>query len=128
MSPTYSAGEQVSFAARISRVRMKNGGADVRVLNNKHMDDGGEDWRGSIVKNARVTADFATDKAPLVGYLMVGMYADGMTSASFRYDTERCPIPRALLPAWLAEVVRRDILMDGEARDVFNEMFEWRDN
>lgn len=118
----------MSFAARISRVRMKDGGADVHVLNNKRMDDGGEDWRGSIVKNARVTADMETPDAPLVGYLMVGIYADGCTSTSFRYDSEQCPIPRALLPSWVAEVVRRDILMDGEARNVFNEMFEWRDN
>lgn len=111
---------------RIGRVRMKNGGADVRVLHQQPA-NGEEDWRGSILKNARAVSEQATDDAPLVGYVLVGIYADGCTSVGYRYDSKTCPIPRTLLPAWLAETVRRDLLINEEARDVFNEMFEWKE-
>lgn len=112
------------FRARIGRVRMKNGGADVRVIQRQ---DEGEDWRGTVIRNARTVADHATEDAPLVGYLLIGFYGDGCSSVGFRYDPERTPIPRALMPAWVEEVVRRDMLTAVEAKDTFNDMFEWRD-
>ena len=72
-------------------------------------------------------AGYATDEAPLAGYIVLGMYADGRTAMGYRYDSDVPNIvPRALLPAWVAEVLRRDIIAESEARDVFNEMFEWR--
>jgi hypothetical protein len=114
------------FAARIGRVRMKNGGADVRVLESKPGLDGAEDWRGAIVRNARAIAEMATDDAPLSGYVVVGLYGDGCTSVAFRYDLESGGIiPRALLPAYVAEVIRRDLISAEESRDVFNDMFQW---
>ena len=113
------------FRARIHRVRMKSGGADLTVLHAAEPPNpDGEDWRGGVVRAARTLGEHATEKAGLVGYLVVGMYADGMTAVGFRYDIDRCPIPRALMPSWLAEVVRRDMITDGEARFVFNEMVE----
>lgn len=114
------------FRAKIGRIRMKNGGADVRVLDRETPNLGEENWRGSIIANARTVAEQATEKAPLVGYVVIGMYGDGCSSVGYRYDPERCPVPRALLPSWLAEIVRRDLLMGVEARDVFDEMFEWQ--
>lgn len=115
------------FRARIGRIRMKNGGADVRVLNREPVNPNGEDWRGKIVANARGVADQATDEAPLVGYLVVGLYADGASSVGFRYDYDRCPVPRMLIPAWVAEILRRDMITAPEAADKFNDMFEWRE-
>lgn len=116
------------FAARVSRVRMKRGGAEVRVLHNRIAEAGGEDHRGALLRNARAIADLATLAVPLVGYVLIGIYEDGATSVGFRYDHEnRNAIPRALLPAWVAEVIRRDIISAEEARDVFDRMFEWRD-
>lgn len=115
------------FRARVGRIRMKNGGADIRVLNSEPINPNGEDWRGKIIVDARGVADQATDDAPLVGFIVIGMFSDGCTSVGFRYDKDRCPIPRALLPAWIAEVVRRDIVTAPEAEDTFNEMFEWQD-
>lgn len=105
---------------------MKAGGADVRVLNREAINPNGEDWRGEIVANARGVADQATDAAPLVGFIVVGMFSDGCTSVGFRYDPARTPIPRVLIPSWIAEVLRRDMVTAPEAEHQFNEMFEWR--
>ena len=115
------------FTARISRVRMKNGGADVRVIDRQPINEDGEDWRGSIVSNARNIAKLATDDAPLVGYLVVGFYADGGSSSGFRIDSDLCPLPSVLFPAWAAEIVRRDIVTAGEAEHRFETMFEWQE-
>ena len=117
----------MEFAARIGRVRMKSGGADVRILRNKPGLDGKEDWRGAIVKNARAVADMGTDEDALVGYVLVGVFKGGAASVGYRYHPDECPIPRALFPAWIAEVIRRDRISNEEARDVFHEMFEWQD-
>lgn len=117
------------FRARIGRVRMKNGGADVRVLDRKDVNPGGEDWRGSVVSSARKIAENATDENPLVGYVIVGIYPNG-TSVGWRYDWDHSmnsQIPRMLLPAWIAEIIRRDMIAEVSARDVFDEMFEWRE-
>jgi hypothetical protein len=113
------------FAARISRIRIK-GGADVHVLRSKPGLDGKDDWRGAIVRNARAVAEMGSEKQPLVGYVLVGFFGDGTSSVGYRYDPESCPIPRALIPAWLAEVIRRDLITSVEASNVFHEMFEWR--
>lgn len=114
------------FRARIARIRMKNGGAEVRVLRREPINPDGEDYRGKVVENARRVAEMATDEAPLVGYVLVGLYRDGTTSVGYRYDLNDCPVPRMILPEWIAEIIRRDMITAPEARDVFNEMFEWR--
>ena len=114
------------FRARIGRIRMKSGGAEVRVLH-QNSANGDEDWRGSIVKNARSIGEQATVESPLVGYVLVGLYGDGAASVGFRYDLKNCPVPRAVFPERVAEIIRRDMLTAPEARDVFNEMFEWRE-
>jgi hypothetical protein len=115
------------FRARIGRVRMKNGGADLRLLSREPIDPDGENWRGKIIENARGIAEQATSGAPLVGYIVLGLYGDGCSSMSYRYDPERCPVPRMMLPEWIAEIIRRDMIVAPEACGVFNEMFEWRD-
>lgn len=115
------------FRARIGRIRMKNGGADVRVLNREPVNPDGEDWRGKIITNARAIAEQASEDAPLVGYVVLGLYADGGSSIGYRYDFERCPVPRMFIPAWVAEIIRRDIIVGPEAKNVFNDMFEWRE-
>jgi hypothetical protein len=115
------------FRARIARVRMKSGGADVRVLDRRTDSPNGENWRGKIIENARAVADYDEPNSSLVGYLLIGIFHDGQTSVGFRYDKERCPVPRSLMPAWIAELVRRDMITAPEAADKFNEMFYWQD-
>jgi hypothetical protein len=106
---------------------MKSGGADVRVLNREPINPDGEDWRGKIIANARGIAEQASEEAPLVGYLVVGIFEDGCSSIGYRYDPKRCPIPRTLMPAWIAEVIRRDLITEVEAKTLFDDMFEWQD-
>ena len=116
------------FRARIGRVRMKSGGADVRVLDRQFEErPDGESWRGKVIENAKAVANYDEPGSELVGFLLVGMFSDGQTSVGFRYDKKRCPVPLALMPAWIAELVRRDMLMAPVAEERFNEMFEWQD-
>jgi hypothetical protein len=115
------------FRARIGRIRMKNGGADVRVLDNKMDSANGESWRGKVIENAKAVAAFDQEGSALVGYVLIGIYSDGQTSVGFRYDKDRCPVPRSLMPAWIAELVRRDMIVAPEASDKFNDMFYWQD-
>jgi hypothetical protein len=115
------------FAARIGRIRMKSGGADLRVLSRKEDNPNGESWRGKIIENAKAVADYDEADSELVGYLVLGIFSDGQTSLGFRVDKDRCPVPRSLMPSWIAELVRRDMIVAPEAEDRFNEMFEWQD-
>ena len=115
------------FAARIGRIRMKAGGADIRLIGHKIDNGNGEDWRGSILANARAIADTATDAEPLAGYFVMGIFKGGSTSTGWRYDPEASAVPRALFPAFAAEIIRRDMITEREARTVFDEMFEWQE-
>jgi hypothetical protein len=116
------------FAARIGRVRFKNGGAELRIINNAKAEAGEEDHRGALVKNARSVAEMGKADDPLVGYVLVGLFASGGSSVGWRYDFDAISaIPRMLVPAWIAEIIRRDIISGVEARDVFSNMFEWRE-
>lgn len=112
------------FRARIGRVRMKNGGADVLILPAKPNGDDEISWRGALVRAAKMVAE-NDHSGELAGYFIAGIFSDGATSTGFRYDPERCPIPRALMPAWIEEIVRRDMVTAVEADGVFNEKFEW---
>jgi hypothetical protein len=104
---------------------MKAGGADVRIIDRKPVNLDEEDWRGTIVGGARNIASFATDENPLAGYVIVGLFKDGSSSVGWKYDPDMAGVPRALLPHWIAELIRRDILTYGEAKSVFEQMFEW---
>jgi hypothetical protein len=115
------------FAARIGRIRMKNGGADVRVLHRSEPNPDNESWRGKIIENAKAVASYDEDGSELVGFLVIGIFSDGQTSVGFRYDKKRCPVPLSLMPAWVAELVRRDMVVAPEAENRFNDMFEWRE-
>jgi hypothetical protein len=112
------------FRARISRVRLKNGGCDVRILDNRALADGGEDNRGAIMACARNVGMHHTDTNPLVGYIVAGVFKDGSYSFGYRWGDE-VPIPSMMLPTWLGEVARREVLMGSEAEHVFRSMFEW---
>jgi hypothetical protein len=104
---------------------MKDGGADIRVLDRRPANPDDENWRGKIVESARNVAEFATDDNPLAGYAVIGLFADGASSVGWRYDPETAGVPRVLLPHWIAEVIRRDIITYGEARSTFDEMYAW---
>ena len=111
-------------AARIGRVRLKNGGAEVRVLHRETPNaEGKESWAGALMAGARTAVEHANESAPICGYVLVAFYADGCTWTSHRWGDES-PMNRAMLPHLVAEIVRRDVITDREARSIFDEMFE----
>ena len=109
------------FAARISRVRMKSGGAEIRVF--QRPDCGIADRRGELMRHARIVVDGSEANDALVGHMVIGFFASGKSSVGCYHDQDTCRIPRALLPAWIEDIVRREMIVDPEVRDMFNEMF-----
>ncbi len=104
---------------------MKNGGADVRVLHQQPEPfDCEMDYRGVLTKAAREIAS----GEPLAGFVVIGIYPAGKVRVGYRYDTSAdWAISRTLLPSYIAEIIRRDVVTHGEATDVFNEMFKWQE-
>lgn len=115
--------------ARIGRIRMKSGGAEVRVLRNPQPNGDGENWRGKAVEHARKLGEYDEPGSDLVGFLVVGFYSDGAASIGIRYDNKRSPVPRALVPSYVAEIIRRDLVTSPEAEqiacDVVNRANGW---
>jgi hypothetical protein len=97
---------------------MKAGGAEVRILHTPTPNLGDENWRGALITNAKAVASYDEPGSQLVGYLLVGFFSDGTVSTGYRWDAARTPIPRALMPAFVEEVVRRDMITSAEADEV----------
>ena len=95
--------------ARIGKIKLKTGGAEVRVLDRQLRNDG-ENWRGLTIRHARMIAEHQPDEE-MVGFVVVAMFSDGGYSSSSRMDAD-ATIGRTLLPSYVAEVVRRDVLME----------------
>jgi hypothetical protein len=83
----------------------------VHVLN-RQTPNGNENWRGKLIEHARQIAGYADQKSDLVGYVIIGLFSDGAHSAGARWDAERSPIPRRLLPAYIEEIVREEMIND----------------
>ena len=109
------------FRARIGRVRMKSG-ADVHII---QQDEPRSNRQGEVIRHAKMVCDTSTPDDELVGHLIVGFFGSGKTTVGIYHDPETCPVPRTLVPSWLAEIARRDLIVDAEATDVFHEMFQW---
>lgn len=97
---------------------MKAGGAEVRVLTTPTPNLGDENWRGKIIDAARRVAGFDEEGSALVGYVVIGLFSDGTSSLGYRWDKDRTPIPRTLMPTYIAEVIRRDLITAVEADEV----------
>ncbi len=114
--------------ARVGKIKLKAGGAEVRVIHTPTPDaDGAENWLGKIVDNARGVASYSEPGSELCGYMVMGLYSDGTCSTAFRYDAKRSPIPRALLPSYVAEIIRRDMITEVEACHAVNRANGWED-
>lgn len=102
--------------ARIGTVRFKDGRAPLRILRTPtRLGLGGrpENWNGKIVEHARAIAE----EKPIVGYVIVAVYADGSNNSASRIDNEACPVPTTLWPAYVEEVVRRVTVIRAEIED-----------
>lgn len=107
------------MSGRIGKVRMKATGFEFRVIDGPQ--DPGSDMGATMMRHAREISQWEG----LVGSIVIGVFDDGKTSVAFRWDDEGCPVPRALVPAWLAEIARRELITDIEAADIFDSKFQW---
>jgi hypothetical protein len=60
----------------------------------------------------------------VAAFVMVSFSPEGKTSFNWRF-TENSPISRTMLPGYVAELVRRYVVMREEASIRFDEMFAW---
>lgn len=110
---------------RLRSIRYKDGRATLHVLHNTMPDDldgTAENWRGKLIEHAKAIASYDDNASALDGYVIVGLFADGKTSLAYRLP-ER--IPQCLAPAYLNEVIRRDVITEREAERVFDHKFEY---
>lgn len=107
------------MSGRIGKVRMKATGFEFRVIDGPK--EPASDMGAVMMRHARNISQMSG----LVGTLVIGVFEDGCSSVGFRWDNDRCPIPRALAPSWVAEIVRRDLITEVEAAEVFDSKFEW---
>ena len=105
-------------AGRIGRVRMKATGFEFRVIDGPA--DPENDVGASMIRHARKVAEWPE----LTGSIVIGVFKDGATSVGFRWSDD-CAVPRALAPAFVAEIVRREMVTAIEADAVFHENFQW---
>jgi hypothetical protein len=108
------------FRARIGRVRMKSGGADVRVIEGFRVPDDDESPAATLHRTAREL----TAEGQVAAFVIAAFMTDGRVSFNWRY-TDDCPMARTLMPPYIAELTRRYVLTREEASQRFNEMFEW---
>lgn len=104
---------------RIGKVRMKDSGFEFRVINGPAEPE--SDMGATLLRHARAISGWPG----LAGTLVIGVFEDGASSVAFRWNDETCPVPRSLVPSWLAELVRRELITDIEAERVFHENFQW---
>lgn len=103
------------FAARVSRVRMKQGGAEVRVLATPKMAGG---LAPNALRGARIMAE---DDQPVVAYMLVGLYADGRVLTSGRCAfPDDSPHTRFGFVGIVTEATREHLITQRTAVDVFN--------
>lgn len=101
---------------RIRRVRFKNGGPDIRVIRQETPDKGGENWKGKVVEHARSIAEYSRPSAELIGFVTIGLYSDGSYSMGSRWDADRSLIPARLMPSYIAELIREELIIQDNIR------------
>lgn len=98
---------------RIRRVRMK-GGADITLLKQPDVSDLGV----AMIADARAIAD--RQGRTLTGFFIVGWDKEGAYSSGSRVVDG---IPLTLLPAWIAEVARRDMVTTKQVHEVLQDHY-----
>ena len=94
---------------RIGRVTMKAGGAEVRVLRRPVLAENGAE----LIEHARILA--GGDRP--INFVALSWTDDGAYSMGARLRNESA-IPLTLLPAWVAEAVRRELVTSRQVRQI----------
>ena len=105
------------FRARIRSVRPKTGGQLIMFPTAVNAD--GDNLRGKMIEHAKIISG---NSGELDGFLVIGLWADGRRSLGYRMPAR---IPREMLPAYIAEILRTDCVTDWQAGFTFDEKFEW---
>lgn len=108
----------MSVHCRIGRVKMKSGGADVRILRRRPVGGLGED----LIKHARGVAEAQGDE--IAGFFVVSWDREGAFSVGWRRRPEESAVPMTLLPSWIAEIVRREIVTTKQVHDVLDRDYD----
>lgn len=106
------------MSGRIGKVTMKETGFSFRVIDGPADPD--NDMGAAMMRHARTISSWPG----LVGTIVIGVFEDSKTSVAFRWDDERSPVPRTLVPSWISEIVRREMVTGQEAESVFDNKFE----
>lgn len=104
--------------ARIGRVRMKNGGADVRVLHTPEV----QGMARAMVQDARDCA-----QKPVIAYALVAIRGDGCiyTSARTNFGDDALSLNRYSFVGMVTEALRDHIITQTAARDIVDEALGW---
>lgn len=99
----------MSAHCRIGRVRLKAGGAAVRVLHRPEIAENG----GELMEHARLLA--CGDRP--INFVVLSWTDDGAYSMGARLRDDSS-IPLTLLPSWVAEAVRRELVTSRQVRQI----------
>ena len=110
------------FAARVSRVRMKAGGADVRIMVTPPKLGSASE---ALLQSARHIVSEQDEESTLEGYAVIALYSDGMKNLCYDFSGDH-GVPVELLPAYMTELMRR-VATDKIAATTFDSMFEWQE-
>lgn len=102
---------------RIGKIKLKAGGAEVRILE-RPLQHAPDSCAGTMLRHARALAE-EDEGGEMVAMMVVAIWRHGGHSFGYRYD-EDCPVSRKLLPSYVAEMVRADLVTDAIAVNVFN--------
>ena len=105
-------------AGRIGKVRMKATGFEFRVIDGPAEPE--NDMGATMMRHAREIGQWPG----MTGSIVIGVFDDGTTAVGIRWSDE-CAVPKALVPSWMAEIVRRDLITSAKADAVFHENFKW---
>lgn len=110
---------------RLRRIRFKDGRAPVTVLHTPKdfgIGEDAENLNGAALKSAKTLVSFSEPDSPLDGYILIGFFADGQRSIGYRLPKR---LPREIVPAYVSEIIRSDIITDRNAEEVFDQKFVW---
>ena len=92
---------------KIGRVKMKAGGADVRVLDRPQRDNTASD----MIRASTMIADFFPDD--MAGFVVVAWGSDGSHSMGYHVNTEKSPFGVGAIAAVVGDMIRRHLIEDG---------------
>lgn len=101
---------------RIGKVRMKSGGAPITIISNRleTPDD-----------RLLSAANYIARQPDLQGFVVIGVVAG--PEYRIAVNLENTDVPETLIPAYVAEILRTNLLTRSEAAEIFDDKSEWRE-